>query len=496
MIPGAEKLFALDLRSLALCRILTGLTVMGDLVVRAFDFRMHYTDQGILPREALYELRIADFPSLYNASSWEVFIAGLFVCHGLSAFALTLGYRTRLFSVLVWYLTLSLQQRNFLVNNGGDLVLVALLLFGIFLPWGEAFSLDSRLRGRSSSHLEGPVMVRSAATTVVILQLVMIYWLSVFHKMEPTWLSGEAVYYALTSDFYARPSGHLLLPYPQLLKGLTVLTFAWELVAPLFLLLAFPRLRIATCLLLALMHLSFGVFLRIGIFAFSPLLYLGAMLPSEFWSMRVGASLARVLNSVFLGERETRVATPLRTLEVGMGENKSARGAPGRLSVLGSAFLYLVFSYALLHALGQDPRIGRILPESVGTAGKLFGVEQRWTVFVNLPLMLNGWIVVEGRLANGDVVDLFQDRRELSWVKPSTLSTRYTSFRWPTPLVVIVGSKPYQPWFVKSLAKDWERRHPNERVVWARLNLMRQKRRPDFQDAPPRRNSLWEGTIP
>jgi hypothetical protein len=40
-----EEIFGLDLRSLALFRIMVGLTIIGDLIDRATDLRAHYSDE-------------------------------------------------------------------------------------------------------------------------------------------------------------------------------------------------------------------------------------------------------------------------------------------------------------------------------------------------------------------------------------------------------------------------------------------------------------------
>ena len=47
-----NELFGVDLRSLALFRIGLALTIIIDLIIRAFDLNAHYTDFGLLPRIA------------------------------------------------------------------------------------------------------------------------------------------------------------------------------------------------------------------------------------------------------------------------------------------------------------------------------------------------------------------------------------------------------------------------------------------------------------
>ena len=484
----AQRVFTLDLRSLALCRIWAGIVVIGDLLTRAWSFRIHYTDAGILPRQALFELNILRFPSLYAASGWEPFIAGVFLLHGLAAVMLILGYRTRFTGPLVWYLTISLQTRLHMANNGGDTVLASVLFWGMFLPWGEAFSVDAKARqaaARCASTQTEPAPeldVYSAATVILCLQALLMYWISVLAKMEPIWLHGEVLYYAFQCDLYAYPTGQLLLPHTTLMKLLTYGTLAWEIVGPLLLLSTRPALRATACLLFSIMHLSFGMFLRIGIFAFSPLLFAFALLPGLVWDhprlpfRRVGALFQRLCEKV-------------------ASKHPPGLRPPIRLSKPVSALLAVLYCHTLLTSLSEDPRIGRILPSSLDWIHQMTGLYQRWGVFVNMPSILDGWFVVEGRLSDGRDVDLFQGTDQVGWDKPPTPFTHYGSFRWPTPLVVITGDNRLHRWLVRALALDWERRHPGQHVTFARLNLMREYTQPDFRDSAAARSILWEGSL-
>lgn len=468
----ARRIFTLDLRSLALCRIGTGLVVLGDLLTRAQSFRIHYTDDGILPRQALFELNILRFPSLYAASGWEPFLAGLFVLHAMVAVMLLLGYRTRLAGVLLWYLTHSLQQRLQLANNGGDTVLISVLFWGMFLPWGEALSVDAEAR-RARGEPEPADRVLSAATVVFCLQPLVMYYVSVLAKMEPDWLRGDVLLYAFRGDFYARPLSALLLPYEGALKALAYATLAWESLGPLMLLSPHPRARGLACLLFAVMHLSFGLFLRIGIFAFTPLLYLAGYLPTACWRERAFPSgLARFCR---------RVASAL----------PPAPERPVRLGRASSGLLGLLFCYTLLTSLSEDPRIGRILPHQLDWLHQTTGLYQRWGVFVDIQTVMDGWLVVEARLTDGSEPDLFQGTPTVSWKKPRTPFTYYRSYRWPTPLVVISGDPRLHRWLIRALALDWQRRHPGPIVIWARVNLMREK----ADLAPAQRQILWEGPV-
>lgn len=469
------RIFTLDTRSLALCRVATGLLVLGDLLTRAWTFRLHYTDLGVLPRQALFELNLLRFPSIYAASGWEPFLIALMVLHGVIAVLLSLGYRTRLNGPLLWYLTISLQQRLHMANNGGDTVLAAVLFWGMFLPWGETLSWDAAAHPDSRLAVG---RVTTPATAILCLQMLAMYWISVLGKMEPTWLTGQVLYYAFQCDLYSRPLGQWLLPYTLMMSGLVYATLAWEVVGPALLLSPWPRVRAVTCLLFTLMHLSFGLFLRIGIFALTPILFSLALAPGWVWERPGAEKWLRRLQAMF----ETLAA-----------RHRPLPSPPLVLKRTTTVLLSLLFGLMLLTSLGEDKRIGRLLPLQTDRLMLMTGLYQRWGVFVDMPNILDGWFVVEGRLADGREVNLFQGTSKVAWDKPPTPFTHYTSYRWATPMVVITSDTRLHRWFVRALCLDWQRQHPGDRLVWARFNLMREQTQPDFQAAKLTRQVLWQG---
>lgn len=63
--------------------------------------------------------------------------AVLFGLAGSFAVALLVGYKTRLVSIMSWFLLMSLHNRNFLVLHGGDTLLRAALFWACFCPGGN-----------------------------------------------------------------------------------------------------------------------------------------------------------------------------------------------------------------------------------------------------------------------------------------------------------------------------------------------------------------------
>ena len=126
-----------DLRSLAALRVILGVLVLVDLLDRSRDLRVHYTDFGMLPRAALLSKFINGLAVCLHVSvgTWPGMLA-LFILQAAVAFALLVGFHTRLMAVLSWFLMYSLHLRNPVVLQGGDDLLRMLLFWGMFLPLG------------------------------------------------------------------------------------------------------------------------------------------------------------------------------------------------------------------------------------------------------------------------------------------------------------------------------------------------------------------------
>jgi hypothetical protein len=109
----------------------------------------------------------------------------------LAAIALTVGWHTRVASVLVVFLLIVLQRRDVYMLNSGDLLLRHLALYLTLMPAGETWSLDARRRGTSSPR--APWGLR-----MLQIQVSIIYFFSVVAKLHgDSWQDGTAVGRAL-----------------------------------------------------------------------------------------------------------------------------------------------------------------------------------------------------------------------------------------------------------------------------------------------------------
>lgn len=278
-----KNLFSLDYRSLALMRISIGLILVLDTIERGRSLVAHYTDLGVLPRAHFLELFNNPWLiSVHHMSGTAFFEGILFIITGLLAVAVLIGYRTTLATVLSWFLIISVQNRNPLVIQGGDVILRCVMFFAMFLPWGARWSFDN-FRNKTKPAEEK--LVFSAATVGYIAQIFVFYLFAGLLKTGVQWKDGTALYYALSIDQLTTPFGHFLLGFPRALTFLTYSTIWLEIYGTL--LFIFPLwnqyTRLVGIVLFAMFQIGINLSMSIGLFgAISIAITLG-LLPSIFW---------------------------------------------------------------------------------------------------------------------------------------------------------------------------------------------------------------------
>ena len=230
-----RKVFSADLRSLALFRVGLGVLILADLFIRSRFLEAHYTDFGVLPLSVIFEkLNFPQYFSVHYMNGHYPFQVILFVIQALLAVSLLLGYRTRLVTVLSWYMMISLNMRNSQVLQGGDVLLRMLLFWAIFLPTNLRFSLDlvyckpefRKKAYEQSSHF-------SVASFAVMAQVFVLYFSTAVLKMHESWVSkGTALHYVMHLESFLTPFGLWFAQFSHLFKPLTQGVWLWEMFGP------------------------------------------------------------------------------------------------------------------------------------------------------------------------------------------------------------------------------------------------------------------------
>lgn len=443
-----------DTRALAALRVGLGLLLVADLLGRVRDLRAFYTDAGVLPRAALAGFSPEWWFSVHALSGAASAQAVLFVAAGAAAVALALGYRTRTATAVSWLLLVSLHNRNPVVLNGGDVLLRMVLLWAVFVPLGERWSVDARRRTRDSR-----AWIASLATAGLLGQVVAMYSVNAALKLTgDRWLSGTAIRYVFSLEQFTTPLGVALAEYPALLVALDHVWLALVTTSVLLVVLrGLPRAAFVAAL--AGGHLSMYLTMRLGLFPFVACVALLAFLPPRVWDAVERAAGAGSLDPGVLAAAE-RLLPALPTLP-----------PPGRLrETLSTLAVVLVLVLAVLGNVQPATAERDRLPEAAepalataeaaGPAVDLLRTDQYWTMFAPEPMRTDGWYVVPATLTDGSRADALHDR-PVRWSKPEDVAASYPNARWRKYLVNLwrPGFAAHRPSLAGHLCRRWNATH-------------------------------------
>ncbi len=422
-----SKLFGADLRSVSLFRIALASLILIDLVLRSRHLTAHYTDAGVLPRDALSGVALS-FHALGGSYVTELL---LFCTTGVFAAFLLVGVYARVASFGCWLLMTSLHARNPLLLDGGDALVRLLLLWGVFLPLGARWSL--RLgRFQSREHATG-TRCYSLATVALTLQFILFYWGGGLCKSGPEWTStGNALELVFQNEYWNRPLGNVLSESPALLRVLTPATIIFELLGPLLLLVPVWHgpIRMLTILSFWIFQLSLGSTIQLNLFPFISTLTTLFLIPTWFWerlwwprrdgandgetSARTGRELERARHAEHLTDDTNELG--------GTGTSAVTARSRGRFGTAVVAILMLLMVFQNLTNLGLIPT-----PSFLTQFEELSLIKQRWQMYARPP-QEDVSFEISGRRESGVVVG---DAAELfSLSDSSELSQLHASYRF------------------------------------------------------------------
>jgi hypothetical protein len=402
-----------------------GAVIVIDCCLRLRFAEEFYASTGVAPRQLFLNAFVSlSVPSLHLANDAYLYQVTLLLLQIGLGFCLALGYRTRLVTALSWYLLVSLQARNPVILNSGDSLLAALMFWAMFLPWNRVWSMDARDLPSNVA-----TSVCSAATVGVTMQMVCMYLFAALHKTHPYWTEqGTAIYLSLSLGHHATGAAALLLPYESALRTLTRMVVLTELLLAFAIFAPWPRVRTGFLMLAAVMHLTFGFFLEIGIFRYSPLIGLLALLP---------LGRLRGDNTTSFEMAPWYTAVPL----------------------LGACLLTWAVN---LESLGKGREVF-LPPPLLALAPAVIG-PQHWAVFAGPGLELSGWFAVEIETAETKAYHALTGE-EIGTKKPVLVSATYPDDRWRKFMMNLAGmpaGDPFRQNFADWCLRRWNIEHPQK----------------------------------
>lgn len=484
--------FGLDLRSIGLLRIGIAICLLVDLAGRTGDLVAHYTDAGLFPRDAAIETSDAWHVSLHLANGQYAFQAILFAIAALAALCLLIGIHTRLAGIVSWVLIVSLQNRNFIILNGADVLLRMILFFSLFLPLGARFSLD-RLRAISRPQNEGDWVV-SPGTVFFLLQFMLVYIFAGLIKSEiPAWHDGTGLAYALRSPEFAEPLAFAYVENVTAMKALNGFVVYGELFGTLFLLVPVwnTALRLAVVFGFSMLHVLIASSMSVGMFPMVGIVAATAFLPSPFWDRGKRFLTKRAPFLVQGVERATtRLRAPIRANLDPLPERRFPLWRRWGAGIFGAACMTLV----VLCNISTYRPLPFQIPKNLQWITPLLRLEQRWDMFAS-PLTAGGWFVMPARLTSGAEVDLATMEPKVSWDPPELVAHTYANARWKKYFMNI-SIPPYQQHrllFGRYLCRTWNETHPGAQSLEAfKIYFMRQAVEPWRKPYPPQKQMLWQ----
>ncbi|HWY34751.1 MAG TPA: HTTM domain-containing protein [Nitrosopumilaceae archaeon] len=162
----------------------------------------------------------------------------------------------RICAVLVWFTTVNLSHRIYLLDTGGDLLLNIMVFYLLFI---------SPERSKQSNIISN--ILDNTFILACKIQLIVVYALSALFKLiQPDWLNGSAMYFVLSMKEFSLPFlRQIFLEHKIILMIFTYSALLYQILFPFFI--WSKRLKKKLIIAGLIMHIFIAVF--IGLFNFS-----------------------------------------------------------------------------------------------------------------------------------------------------------------------------------------------------------------------------------
>lgn len=437
LLVKLRSFYQLDIRALALMRIGVALVVLSDIIIRWQDLSAFFTNAGLWPIKLIHNFGWQPgYWSFHTFSGSYGFATLLFCLHTVLALSLLVGYKTRIATFFVWIFTISLHNRNLFILQSGDDLLRLTLFWALFLPWGNALSLDAKKYASKPKHF-------SFASLGYLVLIASVYIFTALLKNSSEWHSdASAVYYALSLDQLRLPLGDWLYNYPGLMQFLTKAVYYTEILIPILILLPTKNkwVKLSAFILITLMHIGIGSSLYVGLFYIINITTALAILPSEFL------------------DRFKFIATS--------NAEKIKRKSISVLKYFSNAFSVLILMLCLILNLSYMPWYDYELDKPVNLIVNGLRLNQFWGMFSPHIMKEDGWYLHEGYTAEGKLWDLYYDLPYIYSEKPEHLVKNFKSDRW-RKLAENMQRSDYtflRPLYCKYILKKWNKEHPKNQM--------------------------------
>jgi Vitamin K-dependent gamma-carboxylase len=308
----------------ALYRIIYGLLVVADLALLHGDWLTWFGANGLLRVETFQKL--SALPNLDLISipfRNDTLVQSFFWVFLLFAVFLTVGFMSRLSSVVVFLFLNVIIRRNFYITNGGDFLLRVMGFFLMFAPSGAAVSVDRLLRiWRGQEGLEHRKYWPWAQRMLQIQSALVYISAFAWKSTGADWINGTALYYTTRLVQFQR------FPVPTVENGLLLRISTWSALLVEFavgVLVWVRKIRYWILLLGVCLHLSIEYSMNIPLFQWimmsSYVTFIDPADLSRAWGWlrrRVAGRLGNPVDVIYDGSSvgSDRLANVLRAIDI------------------------------------------------------------------------------------------------------------------------------------------------------------------------------------
>ena len=265
--------FKLDCRAIRATRVLLYSLVILDCLIRIWDVGALYCDDGVYSRlTAMKKFPHSEFINVWMLAGSRVFGYAMFLVTIAAAAAGIWGRsHQRLIGWFLWFVVTGLQCRVPFACDGGDGFMRVALVWLAWLPYDRNGS------------------ARSGASAAYMIQLVLIYVFSFWHKSGASWMDGSALKVTLQAEHISSSFGLWLSQFDLLCQALTFGTLLLEgsIVALVLLPIANEKwlmwIRLVVPGTMILFHLGIAATMNIHLFPWIAMACWVALFPSSLW---------------------------------------------------------------------------------------------------------------------------------------------------------------------------------------------------------------------
>ncbi|MEZ5025045.1 MAG: HTTM domain-containing protein [Chitinophagales bacterium] len=270
--------FRLDDRSIAVFRIILGISVLYNLVLIKLPYAVEFWGQHtIIPIDILKNMNGPSSHSIFDYIRNDIFAYVYISVAILSALLFIVGYKSKYNAIILLFLYWNLLQGAANWIGGYDFYNFHLLFWAMFLPLDNHFSIKPpKLKPK----------VSLAVSIILITQICWIYFATGMAKYGTAWTEGYAVKIMASDKWVTYKTAAFFANNIWVYKPLTYLTLFFEVSLPFFVLFPLrktPIFRYIGILFLVGFHVSIFSIYDVANFSIAGLSGAALLLPEAFW---------------------------------------------------------------------------------------------------------------------------------------------------------------------------------------------------------------------